>query len=256
MLQRFSHLLYREWQKYTAQFLFSIVGLLLFLSCFPFVLKRWNIHFDLYDYSMLVFIIIVILSIVVSIQFANNIRNESKNIDIWLHSTASFRELIVVKMVYYLLNIFIIFMILAVYMLILIRLTNDVSVIPFIPLFFFIGFFLMVMVFTSLIILIVFMTILIFLKRYFNYFAYLLTILLFIFYCWASLAITDSTIYTQNLMSGFNLLEVISLPKASAPTLKMEFQEFFYMREFFFTTSIYLLIGHFSVSWLERVLKR
>lgn len=256
MLQRFSHLLYREWQKYTAQFLFSIIALLLLICSFPIFLKRWNLNFDLNDYSLLIFTIVIVFSIVVSIQFANNIRNESENIDIWLHSPASFRELIVVKMIYYLLNIFIIFSILAVYMLTLIRLTYDTSVIQFIPLFFFIGLFLTVMVFTSLIIFIFFMTILIFLKRYSNFLAYLLTITLFCLYCWTSLAISTSPIYSEFLMSGFNLINVIPLPAASVPTLKYEFQEFFYMREFFFTTSIYLIIGHFSVSWLERVLKR
>lgn len=256
MLQRFSHLLYREWQKYTAQFLFSVVGLLLFLSSFPFVLKRWNVNFTLFDYSLLTFTIVIIFSIVVSIQFANNIRNESKNIDIWLHSPASFRELVVVKMVYYLLNIFILFTILAIYMLILIRLTYDTSVIQFIPLFFFVGFFLMIMVFTSLIILIIFMTILIFLKRYFNFFAYVITIVLFIMYCWASLVITDSTMYSNILMNGFNLIDVIPLPEMSAAILKYEFHDFFFIREFLFTTFLYLVVGHFSVTWLERVLKR
>lgn len=195
------------------------------------------------------------LFFLIPIQFALNLRQECKNRDVWLHTPSPFWQLIAAKVVYYLVNTIALFAVIALSLLTSLRLTQNTSVIDFIPIIFSTALISIYDLLTVIIFILIAALLVLFFKRYIGRFAYFLTFVLMSLLIWLQIGLEESSFFKNYIYNGINLLDYMPLPKLYDITIYNELAEFFYVKDIFLNFIIYAVIVHFITKWLERVIK-
>lgn len=251
MFQRLSFSLHREWQMNYAQFLITLTLLVIFITCFPFIST-----FKFNDYLSLSLVALFAMILIIPIQFILNLRNETKNVDLWLHTTSSFRELILSKIVFYLIISTLFSLTISIYQLIIIGIYHQEKAIQFVPLYFSLNLLLVLYhfsMFNGMLLVIYFILLL---NKYIGNFAYLVVLIGVIIFIIIQNNLIQTTLYIDIFESGFNFTQLIQLPEIYTDTILYEIKKFLYVKEIVLSLTLSILIMHFIITPLERVFKR
>lgn len=234
-----------------AQFLITMTLLLILITFFPLIIDT-----KFTNYLSISVLALLTMFFVISMQFAININTESKNLDLWLHTPSSFRELIIIKILFYLFMGFIFSLIISIYQWIVISLFHNELTIHFIPLFLAINILSILFHFFFISNMLLIMYVILLLKKYILHFSYIIIfVLLFIVSIFFYIIVSSNT-YDELFTTGYNFIQLIELPALLNEPIYRVFKNFLYLNELLLSLVISIVIICLTIPSLERVLKR
>lgn len=256
MFARFYGLLQREWHRDAKEFYFLTLSTVLIIWFLPFLTQKVFV-FSFYELVLALLIFTAMLyTFLIPFLFANSIRKETKQLDLWLHTEAPFWQLLFVKSIYYLLVSLVQVVLMVISTFICLAQLNVTSLTSFVPIIFFLGYKIFESTIFNLPFFALLLGILLFFKRYIGRFSYLVTGILFILFMRFNVLLFEFTWYRDWMYTGENLVSWIPMPSNFTNSLYDVAHEFLYVREIYFGIALFIFLLFISTYSLEKVLKR
>ncbi|WP_141274314.1 hypothetical protein [Kurthia gibsonii] len=256
MFARFFGLLQREWRRDTKEFYLLTLSTILIIWFLP-LLTRKVFIFSFYELVLVLLVFTAMFYVfLIPFLFANSIRKETQQLDLWLHTEVPFWQLLFVKSIYYLLVTLVQVVLMVISTFICLAQLNVTSLTSFVPIIFFLSYKMFESVIFNLPFFALLLGILLFFKRYIGRFSYLITIILFILFMRFNVLLYEFTWYKNLMYTGDNLASWIPMPSNFVDGLYDVIHEFLYVREIYFGIILFVLLLFISTYSLEKVLKR
>lgn len=256
MFARFFGLLQREWRRDAKEFYLLTLSTILIIWFLP-LLTRKVFIFSFYELVLVLLVFTAIFYVLlIPFLFANSIRKETKQLDLWLHTEAPFWQLLFVKSIYYLLVALVQVVLMIISTFICLAQLNVTSLTSFVPIIFFLSYKMFESVIFNLPLFALLLGILLFLKRYIGRFSYLVTGIVLILFIRFNVLLYEFAWYKDWIYTGENLASWIPMPSNFVDILYDMAHEFLYVREIYLGIILFLLLVFISTYSLEKVLKR